>query len=200
MIGRNRTESLGVAVRLSVASVLWNAAAGTAATVAGVLGGSLALLGFGLDSVVDGAGSCVLIWRFRSESSQPGRAEELERRAARAIGTALALISLYVGGRALIALPTRSTTGAGLVGIVIAGASILVLPPLSRAKRRTADHLGSRALRGDSVLTAMGAVLAASALLGLAAAQLLGWWWADSVMAVAIAVILGREAVGILRG
>jgi divalent metal cation (Fe/Co/Zn/Cd) transporter len=86
-----------------------------------------------------------------------------------------------------------------VVGVVIAAASVAVLPPLSLAKRRTADHLGSRALHGDSVLTAMGAVLAAAALLGLAATRVLGWWWADSAVALGIALILGREAVGTLR-
>jgi divalent metal cation (Fe/Co/Zn/Cd) transporter len=194
-----RADSLRMAVRLSVASVLWNAAAGIGATLAGVLAGSLALLGFGLDSAVDGAASCVLIWRFQSEDKDARRADDLESRAAWAVGTALMLIGLYVGARAVVALATHPSGGVTLVGIVIAAASVVVLPPLSRAKRRTADRLGSRALRGDSVLTAMGAVLAAAALLGMAVTHLLGWWWADSAVAVGIAFILGREAVGILR-
>jgi divalent metal cation (Fe/Co/Zn/Cd) transporter len=196
---RSRTDSLRLAVRLSVASVMWNAAAGVTATLAGVFAGSLALVGFGLDSVVDGAASCMLIWRFQSEDRNPARAAEVEHRAARLVGVALLLIGLYVGARAVIALATHSATGTAVVGIVIAAASVAVLPPLSHAKRRAADHLGSRALHGDSVLTAVGAVLAAAALLGLAATRLLGWWWADSAVGLGIALILVREAPGILR-
>jgi divalent metal cation (Fe/Co/Zn/Cd) transporter len=182
-----------------MASVGWNAAAGATATVAGLLAGSLALLGFGLDSVVDGAASCMLVWRFQSEDRNPAGAAEVEHRAARLVGAALLLIGLYVGVRAVIALTTHSATGTAVVGIIIAAASVAVLPPLSHAKRRAADELGSRALRGDSVLTAMGAVLAAAALLGLAATRLLRWWWADSAAGLGIALILVREAHGILR-
>lgn len=196
---RHRTDGLRSAVRLSVASVVWNAVAGATATVAGILTGSLALLGFGLDSVVDGAASCILIWRFQSEGRNPARAAEVEHRAARAVGVALMLIGFYVGARAVIALATHSETGTAVVGIVIAAASVAVLPPLAHAKRRAGDELGSRALRGDSVLTAMGAVLAAAALLGIAAARLLGWWWADSAAGLGIALILVREARRILR-
>lgn len=178
---------------------MWNAAAGVTATLAGVVAGSLALVGFGLDSVVDGAASCMLIWRFQSEHRNPAGAAEVERRAARLVGVALLLIGLYVGGRAVIALATHSATGSTVVGVIIAAASVAVLPPLSRAKRRTAVELGSRALRGDSVLTAVGAVLAAAALLGLAATPLLGWWWADSAVGLGIALILVREAHANLR-
>jgi divalent metal cation (Fe/Co/Zn/Cd) transporter len=195
----SRSDSLRMAVRLSTASVLFNAAAGITSTVAGLAAGSLALLGFGLDSVVDGAASCVLIWRFQSEDRDPGRAGELERRAGRAVGVALMVIGLYVGARAVNALATHSEAGTVTIGIVVAVASVVVLPPLAAAKRRTAMELHSRALRGDSVLTAMGAVLAAAALVGLAATRVLGWWWADSIAALAIALVLGREAVGILR-
>ena len=196
---RNRTDSLRSAVRLSVTSVVWNAAAGVTATVAGVLAGSLALLGFGLDSVVDGAASCMLIWRFQSEGRNPAGAAEVEQRAARLVGVALVLIGLYVGARAGIALATHSAAGSTAVGTVIAAASIVVLPPLSRAKRRAAVELGSGALHGDSVLTAMGAVLAGAALVGLAATRLLGWWWADPAVGLGIALILVREARGVLR-
>jgi divalent metal cation (Fe/Co/Zn/Cd) transporter len=194
-----RKDSVRSAVRLSVASVTWNAAAGITATLAGVLAGSVALIGFGLDSVVDGAASCVLIWRFQSEHRKLHRAEDLERRAARLVGGALLLIGLYVGARAVVALTSDSEAGATVVGVIIAAASVAVLPPLAYAKRRTANNLGSRALRGDSVLTAMGAVLAAAALLGLVATRLLGWWWADSAVALGISAILGREAVGLLH-
>jgi divalent metal cation (Fe/Co/Zn/Cd) transporter len=196
---RNRSDSLRLAVRLSVASVVWNAAAGVTATLAGALAGSLALLGFGLDSVVDGAASCMLIWRFQSEDRNPAGAEEVERRAARVVGAALLLIGVYVGARAIVALATHSATRTAVVGISIAAASVAVLPPLSYAKRRAADELGSRALHGDSVLTAMGAVLAGAALLDLATTRLLGWLWADSAVGLGIALILVREAHGLLR-
>jgi divalent metal cation (Fe/Co/Zn/Cd) transporter len=194
-----RTHNLRTAVRLSAASVLWNVVAGVAATTAGLLAGSLALIGFGLDSAVDGAASCVLIWRFVSESRDASRADALERRASRVVAVALILIGAYVGVRALIALTTHSEAGSTATGIVIAAASALVLPPLAYAKRRTARRLDSRALRGDSVLTGMGAVLAMAALLGLASSRLFGWWWADSAVALGIGIVLGRESVRLIR-
>src|SRR6202049_1800197 len=149
---RNRADSLRWAVRLSVASVMWNAVAGLPATVAGVLAGSLALLGFGLDSVVDGAASCMLIWRFQSEDRNPARAAEVEHRAARLVGVALLLIGLYVGARARTALapPPPPAPRPGWVGTTSAPPPGAAPPPLSHAKRRAADHLGSRALHGDS--------------------------------------------------
>jgi divalent metal cation (Fe/Co/Zn/Cd) transporter len=178
---------------------MWNVVAGVAATTAGLLVGSLALIGFGLDSAVDGAASCVLIWRFASEARDAGRADTLERRATRVVAVALMLIGVYVGVRALIALATQSEAGSTTTGVVIAAASAVVLPPLAFAKRRTARRLNSRALRGDSVLTGMGAVLAMAALLGLASSRLFGWWWADSVVALGIGIVLGRESVTLLR-
>ncbi len=188
-----------MAVRLSAASVGWNAFAGVTSTIAGLLVGSLSLLGFGLDSAVDGAASCVLIWRFVTESRDGARADSLEQRATYVVAVALAVIGLYVATRAVIALATRSEAGTSVVGVVIALASLLVLPPLAHAKRRTAAQLGSTALRGDSVLTAMGATLAAAALIGIATATLFGWWWADSAAALGIALVVEREAIGMLR-
>jgi divalent metal cation (Fe/Co/Zn/Cd) transporter len=194
-----RRDSLRTAVRLSTLSVLWNATAGVAATVAAVLAGSLALLGFGLDSVIDGAASCVLIWRFSAEARDPDGAEALEQKAARAVGITLGVIGVYVGVRAVVALTAGSETGTSPAGLAIAAASLLVLPPLALAKRRTAARLGSRALRGDSVLTAIGAALAGATLASLAVSRGLGWWWADSVVALGVAVVLAREALALLR-
>lgn len=194
-----RSDSLRTAVRLSSLSVLWNATAGVAAAVAGVLAGSLALLGFGLDSMVDGAASCVLIWRFSAEGRDPDRAEALEHVAARVVGITLGVIGLYVGVRAVVALAAGSEPGTSPAGLAVAAASMLALPPLAMAKRRTAARLGSRALRGDSVLTAIGAALAAATLADLAVSRGLGWWWADSVVALGVAGVLAREALAVLR-
>jgi divalent metal cation (Fe/Co/Zn/Cd) transporter len=196
----HRPSLLQRAIRLSVASVAYGTLAGTTAVAIGLVTHSLSLLGFGLDSAIDAAASAVLIWRFREETRSPHRAEEVERWAHISIGVALLAASLYVGEeaiRSLVAGPGKS--GHGVAGVLLAAASVMVLPWLARAKARVADQLGSPALRSDSVLTGVAALLAAVALIGILLDRALGLGRADPVAAVAIAVVLLREAWTALR-
>jgi divalent metal cation (Fe/Co/Zn/Cd) transporter len=191
---------LRMAVRLSIASVAWGSVTGIAAIVIALRTRSLALAGYGLDASIDAAASAVLIWRFAVERREPHRAQEVERWAHRAIGIALLAAGVYVGFEALRALaaggpePHRS-----LAAVVLAVASVLALPPLAYAKYRTAKLLRSRALRSDSVLTGVAALLAAFALVGILVARLFGIGWADAIAALLIALILLREARDALR-
>jgi divalent metal cation (Fe/Co/Zn/Cd) transporter len=190
---KTRVPDLSWARRLSIASVLWNAVSGSIATFAGLKAGSSALVGFGLDAGLDGCASLVLIWRFTGELRAPHRGSRLENRTAMAIGILLWLIAAYVALRAIQILATSARPQKSLIGLSIEVASVVALPPLALAKRRTANRIKSQALRGDSVLTAIGAALAAIAMVGVALNQAFGWWWADSLAALFIAAILIRE-------
>jgi divalent metal cation (Fe/Co/Zn/Cd) transporter len=196
----DRHTTLHQAIRVSQLSIAWNACAGLAGAVTGLAAGSLALVGFGLDALVDAAASGVLVHRFHSERKEPHRADALERRARGLIGLVLLVIGVYVAVSSVHALAVQHGPEKTTLGVAIALASVVVLPPLAVAKWRLAATLGSRALRADGALTAIAASLAAGALLGLILTRSLGWWWADSVIALGMVAILVREGAAVLRG
>jgi divalent metal cation (Fe/Co/Zn/Cd) transporter len=195
-----RSALLREAIRLSTISVAYGTLAGVAAIVFAVAARSLSLLGYGLDSAIDAAASAVLIWRFREESRNPHRAEEVERWAHAAIGVALLASGLYVGEEAIRALAAgRPKAGDAAAGVALAAVSVLLLPWLARAKGRVASRLPSPALRSDSVLTGVAALLAAVALIGIVLSRTFGFDRADPAAAAAISLVLLREAWGALR-
>jgi divalent metal cation (Fe/Co/Zn/Cd) transporter len=181
-------------------SVAWAALVGVAAVAAGAAGGSLALLAFGLDSVIDGTASAVLVWRFRQDVARAGRPRDAERVAARVVGAAILAAAMYVVAQAARSLIAGERPGHGVVDLVLLAGSVLVLPVLGAVKLRLAGPLGSRALRGDGILSAAGAVLAGAALAGLAVDRVLGWWQADPVAAALIAVFLAWQGWRTLAG
>ena len=172
---------------------------GAASVAAGAAAGSIALVGFGLDSLVDGGASATLVWRFREEEHGHRPSHELERRAAQVVGALLAVIAVYLAVRASVALAEESGPDGSVVGVVLTAGSIVVLPVLSIAKLRLSRSLESQALRADGVLSGAGAALAAATLIALALSTSFDWWWADSAAALLIAAVLGRESVITLR-
>jgi divalent metal cation (Fe/Co/Zn/Cd) transporter len=194
-----RVEDLVAAVRWSAASVAWAVLTGATSVVAGLIASSTALVGFGLNSLLDGGASAVLVWRFSEELRGHPHSHRLEQQAARVIGFLLAVIALYLVVRSSVALAHHEGPSGSVVGVVITGASLFVLPVLAAAKLRLSGRLGSRALRADGVLSTAGAALAAAALIGLAVSTGLDLWWADSVAALLIALVLIRESVLTLR-
>jgi divalent metal cation (Fe/Co/Zn/Cd) transporter len=181
------------AIRWSALSLGWALLVGVASVAAGVAAHATALVGFGLNSVVDGAASAMLVWRFEHERRGMRSADNLERRAARVVGVVLLLLAVFLAVRASVALAGRSGPKPSSLGVGLTGASMLVLPILATAKLRLARALESRALRADGVLSGAGAALAAAALIALVLNTTLDWWWADSVAAIAIAAALLRE-------
>jgi cation diffusion facilitator family transporter len=174
-------------------SVAWSFVVGIVAVVSGVTAHALALIALGLESMIDGSASVVLVWRFGVERRDPDRAHRVERLASRLIAVTLLVVAVYVAAQAIRALLTRAEPDGVAAGVVIAVAAIAVLPFLAIAKFRLARRLESAALRGDAVLTATGAILAFAVLLGLVVDSVFGWWWSDAVAAVVIAAFLGRE-------
>lgn len=188
-----RATDLTHALRLSALSIVWSGLAGSVAVYAALVSGSLSLLGFGADAVIDSIASMVLVWRFMVEARQPHRAVRVERAAERVVGLALIALALYLGFGSIRALAAQAHPETSLVSLGLLLASMLVLPPLAVAKYRVAARLGSGALRADSILTAVAAILAVISLASLAAAEALGLWWADAIAALIVGVIVLRE-------
>jgi divalent metal cation (Fe/Co/Zn/Cd) transporter len=186
-----RTEARRRGIRLELFTVGWNAIEAAVAIAAGAAASSIALVGFGLDSVVEVSAAFVVLWQFS------GIAEEREHRALRLIGGCFFALAAYVTISSIYDLATRSKPEASVVGIVLTAVSLVLMPVLAWAKRRAGRQMGSRALVADSAQTRLCAYLSASTLTGLAANAALGWWWADPLAALVIAAVAvseGREA------
>lgn len=177
-------------LRLEYLSLGWNAIAGTGAVVTGFSTASIALLGFGLDVAIDSACSLILVWRISQEARGSAPSEKAEEIATRSVGVTLLVAGLYIAGQAIRSLLAHTASETSIVGVSIAVLSVCLQPPLAYGKIRLATQLNSGALRGDGVLTAVGAGLAAVTLLGLLVNTQLGWWWADPLAALLITAVL----------
>jgi divalent metal cation (Fe/Co/Zn/Cd) transporter len=194
-----RTGLLRAALRLTWATVAWGLLSGSVSVVTGLLDGSLGVLGLGLNVLADVTGSVALVWRFRAELHRDAPSEHVEARAAMVVAGALAVVSVVLAASAAQALIAGSHPGHSTVGIATAALSVVILAPLAYAKRRVATALGSRALHGDSSLSAIGAAVGLLALVGLALNSALDWWWADRVAAILIAAAAAAEASRLRR-
>lgn len=187
-----RVHDLRRGLALSYLSVTWNVAEAAVGIAAGAIAGSVALVGFGLDSVVEAASASIIVWRLTSE--RRGRhAETLERPAIRAVAIAFWALAAYVATKATLDLATAARPEESFAGIVLATVSLLGMPVLAWAKRRASKRLGSHAMHADARQTVLCTYLSAALLVGLVANAALGWWWADPVSALVIAVIAARE-------
>jgi divalent metal cation (Fe/Co/Zn/Cd) transporter len=189
-----RDELVVRALRLVTASVIFGALSGTVSVISGLHDASLGVLAVGLGVLADVAGSAVLIWRFRVAEHQTGGKRDRETGAAIIVGGALVVVAVVLAVESAIALVQRTHPGGSVITLASAAVSLLVLTPLAAAKRRTGRQLGSRALMGDGALSGIGAATSLLALAALALYHLLGWWWADRVTAMAVAVIAASEA------
>ncbi len=198
-----RPVLLARALRLEYLTVGWNVVEGVVAITAAVAAGSVALLGFGIDSFVETLSGAVLIWRLRRETSgtlDEEAIEAIERRAERLVGGAFFILAAYVTFDAITTLLAQEKPEASPVGIAITALSIAVMLWLARAKRRLAGELGSRALAADAEQTQACWYLSVVVLAGIGLNALLGWWWADPVAALVVVVLLVREGLEAWRG
>ena len=190
-----RFAHLQRALRLEYLTVAWNVVEGVIAVMAALAAGSVALLGFGIDSFVESASGLVLVWRLRSEAAGGDHeaVERLDRQAHRLVGASLFLLAAYVTFDAANALWRREAPTQSPVGIALTVVSIGVMLWLARAKRRAATALGSRALAADAFQTTACWWLSIAALSGLGLNALWNWWWADPVAALVMAILIARE-------
>jgi len=192
-----RVRLLERGLRLEYLTVGWNIAEGLIAIGAGVVAGSIALIGFGVDSFVETMSGLVLIWRLRAEANGAAdeeRIEQIERRASRLVAVSFLILAAYVAFEAVRTLAAQDQPDASPVGIALTAVSLLVMLWLARAKLDTGKALGSRALIADSHQTFACWYLSATTLAGLALNAVFGLWWADPGAALVIAVFLVREA------
>lgn len=199
----DRAGLLRRGLRLEYLTVGWNIVEGLIAIGAGLAAGSVALIGFGIDSFVESGSGSALIWRLRAETSggaDEERLEQIERRAERFVGVSFLLLGAYVAYEAVQTLLAQDHPAASPVGIALTLLSLVVMLWLARAKRRTGEALASRALIADSQQTFACWYLSATTLVGLALNAVFGLWWADPVAALVIVVFLGREGIEALRG
>jgi divalent metal cation (Fe/Co/Zn/Cd) transporter len=184
---------------LNYLTIGYNALEAGVALIAGSLAGSVALVGFGIDSVIEVTASGAAQWRLRADVDAHRR-ERVERITLTIIGWSFLALAAYVvidSGTTLWRRehPERSALGVGVLTL-----SVIIMPILARAKRRVARALTSRALEADAVQTSLCAYLSVIALAGVALNMMLGWWWADPVAALAMVPIIAKEGVEGLRG
>lgn len=186
-------------LHLNYATLGYNSLEGLIAIAAGLAAGSIALLGFGLDSLIEVSASLAAIWRLYRDRDQPGRAQA-EQVTLRIIGALFLALAVYVTADAIRALFARSAPGESIVGIVLAALSLAVMPLLARAKRRVALAMGSAALAAEARQTVFCTYLSAILLAGLLLNATVGWWWADPAAALVMVPIIAKEGVDGLRG
>jgi divalent metal cation (Fe/Co/Zn/Cd) transporter len=191
----SRAAALTRGMRLEYLTIGWNLLEGLVGIIAGVLAGSIALIGFGLDSGIEVFSGAVLLWRLRSEKS-----EIAERRAVRLVGASFLLLSAYILYDAVHAFLWKQPPRESVPGIVLAIASLAAMPLLAAAKRRVARELGSGAMHADSRQTDFCAYLSGIVLLGLILNAVAGWWWADPVAAVVMVPIIAKEGIEAVQG
>lgn len=179
---------------LALATIAWNTVEAIVAISAGAVAGSTALIGFGLDSSIEVSAAAVALWYLA------GGDESRERRALRLIGLSFFALAAYIAFEAGRDLLTGGDADTSAVGVVLAAASLVVMPLLARAKRRTGEALGSRALLAESNETALCAYLSAILLVGLVLRATVGWTWADPLAALGIALLAVREGRDAWRG
>lgn len=182
---------------LSWISLFWMGAEGTIAIVAGVLAGSIALIGFGLDSAIEGFASLVIVWRFTGSRLHSGAAED---RAQKLVAIQFFLLAPLVGFEAIRHLIGGDHPEVSTIGMVLTASSVIGMPLLGIAKQRVAKELGSVATHGEGTQNLLCAYLAAAVFVGLAGNALFGLWWLDPVAALVIGGIAVREGFETWRG
>lgn len=180
-------------------TVGYNSLEGVLAIGAGIVAGSIALVGFGLDSAIEVVSGLALLWRLHGDADETRR-ELMEQRALRIVGISFSLLGAYVTFDAVKSLVRREAPEESVVGIVLAAVSVIVMPLLVRAKRRVARAIGSAALNADATQTQICTYLSAILLGGLVLNAAAGWWWADPLAALVMVPIIVKEGWEAIRG
>jgi divalent metal cation (Fe/Co/Zn/Cd) transporter len=186
-------------LRLNYLTIGYNTLEAVVSLAAGLAAGSVALVGFGVDSVIEVTASLAAQWRLRADLD-PVRRERVEHLTVRIIGGTFVALAVYIAYESAATLIAREGPDGSVVGVVLLAMSLIVMPLLARAKYRVAGSLGSSALTADATQTSLCAYLSAIALAGVALNTLFGWWWADPIAALGMVPIILREGIEGLRG
>lgn len=184
--------------RLEYLTLSYNVVEAVVSIVSGALAGSIALIGFGVDAVIESLSGSIMLWRLGHDTH--ARREEIERWALRMIGVSFLLLAAYVGYEAVEKLWTREAPGRSIPGIVLACCSLIVMPVLARKKRAVGRNIGSAAMIADSQQTQLCSYLSAILLGGLVLNAVAGWWWADPAAGLVMTPIIAREGIEALKG
>lgn len=195
----NRASQVKRGRRLEYFTIIYNSLEGIIAIVAGVVAGSIALVGFGFDSLIEVTSGVALLWRLHSDADE-SRRERMESVTLRIVGICFILLALYVSYDSIKSLVRHEAPNESRPGIILAIVSLIVMPLLVRAKRRVARSISSKALMADSKQTELCTYLSAILLGGLLLNALVGWWWADPVAAIVMVPIIVKEGIEGLRG
>ena len=180
-------------------TIAWNSLEGIVAIVAGALAGSISLIGFGIDSFIEVTSGGALLWRMSVDRDVHNR-ERNERRTLQVVGLCFIALAVYVSSEAVADLSKRRIPESSFPGIVLAGASLIVMPLLSRAKRKVGQQLRSAAMHADARQAEFCTYLSAILLSGLLMNVLFGFWWADPIAALVMVPIITKEGIDALRG
>lgn len=195
----SRKQHVARGIALEYLTIGWNVVECGVAVAAGLGSGSIALVGFGVDSAIESVSGSTLLWRLHAERRGKS-AEKVERTALKLVGVSFFLLAAYVAYESVMTLMARKEPERSVVGMVLAVLSLIVMPLLANAKRKVAASLGSAALHADSRQTSLCAYLSAILLGGLVLNTALGWWWADAVAALLMVPIIANEGREALRG
>ena len=196
---RNRADLVRRGRYLEYFTIAYNSLEGLIAVAAGLLAGSIALVGFGFDSLIEVTSGAVLLWRLHADLDEERR-ERIEAISLRIVGACFVLLAIYVSYDSVKSLIWREAPQESIVGIVLAAVSLIVMPLLVRAKRKVARGIKSAALMADSKQTELCTYLSAILLGGLLLNALFGWWWADPAAALVMVPIIVKEGIEGLRG
>jgi divalent metal cation (Fe/Co/Zn/Cd) transporter len=197
MLDRARLAQRGR--HLEYFTIIWNSLEGLIAVLAGAVAGSISLVGFGVDSFIEVTSGAALLWRMSVDADERQR-ERRERLTLRIVGASFLILAAYVAFEAVRDLTTRTPPDVSQVGIALACVSLVVMPLLSRAKRRVGDAMDSRAMHADATQTEFCTYLSAILLGGLVLNAAFGLWWADPVAALIMVPIIAKEGIEGLRG
>ena len=185
--------------KLEYFTVAYNFAEGLISIIAGLVAGSVSLVGFGLDSLIEVTSGSALLWRLHHDWNE-SRREAVERMTLRIVGWCFLALAVYVAVDSGWTLVQHEKPEQSITGIFVATVSMVVMPLLARAKRRVAKGIGSAAMKADSRQADFCTYLSAILLSGLLVNAALGWWWADPVAGLAMVPIIAKEGVDSIRG
>ena len=185
--------------RLEYFTIAWNSLEGLVAVIAGAIAGSISLVGFGMDSFIEVTSGATLLWRMSVDADEESR-ERNERLSIRIVGVCFLALAVYVAYEGVSDLISRRAPQHSIPGIVLACVSLIIMPILSRAKKRVGKALDSAAMKADAKQTDFCVYLSAILLVGLLLNAALGWWWADPVAGLVMTPIIAKEGVEGVKG